>query len=158
LAAGGKYVLVVWPEHCLVGSWGHNIHADVKKALDAWTRKKLKTVNVVIKGTNPGTEHYSAVRAEVPDPQDASTEINTDLIASLSRADRIFVAGEALSHCVASTVRDVVAVLPAGATEKVVLLTDCASSVGGFERLGRDFVAELAARGMRTATSTEIAL
>lgn len=153
LEANQKYLLVVWPEHCLIGSWGHNVHGAVKGAVDRWARKNLKLANYVVKGTNPTTEHYSAVRAEVPDPNDPGTELNRQLIDALREADIVIIAGEALSHCVASTVRDIADALGPKGTEKLVLLTDCTSSVGGFEKLGTDFMADLKGRGMQTADS-----
>jgi nicotinamidase/pyrazinamidase len=152
LERGGKYVLVIWPEHCLIGSWGHNIHAAVKKELDAWARRRLTPVNVVIKGMNPTTEHYSAVRAEVPDPADDSTQVNASLVRSIAAADRVLVAGEALSHCVAATVRDLEAASP-GIARRMTLLTDAASPVAGFEPLGIAFLSELSAKGLSTSTT-----
>jgi nicotinamidase/pyrazinamidase len=155
LEAEGRYQLVVWPEHCLLGTWGHNIHAAVNAALDDWTRRNLRQVDFIVKGLNPKTEHYSAVRAEVPDPDDPSTLPNRRLADSLADADVIMVAGEALSHCVANTVRDLAELLGDDGVGKLVLLTDCTSPVGGFEGVGADFVRDLTARGMRTALSTD---
>lgn len=157
LAASGRYALVVWPEHCLIGHWGHNVHAELAAALDAWERERLQQVDYVLKGSNPGTEHYSAVRAEVPDPDDPATRLNATLIDRLAAAGSIVVAGEALSHCVANTVRDLADALGAEQVRKFVLLTDCTSPVGGFEALGKTFLEELAARGMRTARSADFA-
>jgi nicotinamidase-related amidase len=158
LERGKKYVLVIWPEHCLLGSWGHNIHPAVKAELDAWARRKLKPVAVVIKGLNPGTEHYSAARAEVPDPADPETQLNRKLVDAMGAADHVLVAGEALSHCVAATVRDIVEALPPDSARKVTLLTDAMSPVGGFEKLGADFLAEMRSRGMRASTTREASL
>jgi nicotinamidase-related amidase len=155
LEAAQRYALVVWPEHCLIGHWGHNIHTAVAQSLDAWARKKLEVVDYVTKGTNPFTEHYSAVQAEVPDPSDPDTLLNDRLIRMLSDADEVIIAGEALSHCVANTVRDIANNIGEDNIRKLVLLTDCCNSVGGFEQLGVDFVAEMQARGMKTARSTE---
>lgn len=155
LEAGGRYPLVIWPEHCLIGSWGHNVHAAVKAELDAWARNRLEVINYVTKGSNPMTEHYSAVQAEVPDPSDASTLLNTKLIRPLEQVDLIIIAGEALSHCVANTVRDIANNFGEDNIKKMVLLTDCTSSVTGFEGLGQDFIREMSARGMQLATSTD---
>ncbi len=155
LAAGRKYVLVVWPEHCLVGSWGHAIFPELREAIEGWSRTTLKAPQVIFKGLNPGTEHYSAVRAEVPDPSDPHTLANEDLIGALKGADRILVAGEALSHCVAATVRDLAGVIPA---YRFTLLANATSPVPGFENLGRAFVDELSAVGMESATTDEVAL
>lgn len=158
LQAAQRYALVVWPEHCLIGHWGHNVHAAVAQSLDAWARKKLDVADFVTKGSNPFTEHYSAVQAEVPDPSDPSTLLNSRLIRTLLDADVVIVAGEALSHCVANTVRDIGNNFGADNIAKLVLLSDCCHSVGGFEQLGRDFVAEMTARGMKTARSTDYML
>lgn len=157
LEKGGKYVLVIWPEHCLVGSWGHNIHAQVKHELDAWARKHLKPVDVVIKGLNPNTEHYSAVKAEVPDPADPETGVNQKFVRSIAAAGRVLVAGEALSHCVAATVRDLEQEQPTIA-RRMTLLTDATCPVGGFENLGQDFLRQLAAKGMALATTKDVPL
>ena len=155
LEQNARYVLVIWPEHCLIGQWGHNVHASVADALNNWARNRLEVVDYVTKGSNALTEHYSAVQAEVPDPTDASTMLNSRLIRTLAEADTILIAGEALSHCVASTVRDIADNFGEENIKKLVLLTDCTSSVGGFENLGVQFMADLTARGMRTALSTE---
>jgi len=39
--------------------------------------------------------------------------------------------------------------------KKFVLLTDCTSSVTGFEKQGEDFVKSMIAKGMRTSTSKD---
>jgi nicotinamidase/pyrazinamidase len=155
LAANSRHVLVIWPEHCLIGQWGHNIHSSVAYALNSWTRHKMAAVDYVIKGTNVFTEHYSAIQAEVPDPSDPTTTLNSVLIGALAKADNVIIAGEALSHCLASTVRDIVDNFGEEHIKKLVLLTDCTSSVSGFELLGTQFVAEMRFRGMQTALSTE---
>lgn len=157
LAERGRYQLIIWPEHCLIGGWGHNVQQELAQALAAWGRRELKAVNYVGKGTNPLTEHYSAIQAEVPDTADPHTLPDTGWIASLAQADLILVAGEALSHCVASTVRDLADQLGAAQVSKLVLLTDCASPVSGFEALGQSFIDEMVARGMRLARSDALA-
>jgi nicotinamidase-related amidase len=70
LEANGRYQLMVWPVHCEIGSWGHNVHADVRAAYGRWEEAGSSVAMKLIKGSNPWTEHYSAVMAEVPDPQD----------------------------------------------------------------------------------------
>lgn len=156
LAAGGRYPLLVWPEHCLIGSWGHNVHTRLAVALRGWARAACTQVAYVLKGTNPGTEHYSAVAAEVPDPADPDTAVNPRLLARLASAERILVAGQALSHCVAATVRDLVTQLGSEAAHRLTLLTDCTSPVGGFEAQGQAFIEELRAQGMQVARAEDI--
>lgn len=157
LAQKKRYALCVWPPHCLIGHPGHNVYEPLREALDGLERASphVPLVDYVTKGSNFMTEHYGAVQAEVPDPFDSSTGLNTRLIDALSGADRVFIAGEALSHCVANTVRDVANTFGEDNIKKLVLLEDCASSVGGFEQLGKDFVREMTARGMQVVSSAD---
>ena len=158
LALRGRYQLVVWPEHCLMGGWGHNVYAPLHDALSAWSRRTLRPVNYVMKGMNPGTEHYSAIRAEVPDDADAATQGNAPLVVRLHAADVVYVAGEALSHCVVSTVRDLIEAFGPAHVHKLVLLTDCMSPVPGFEAQAEAFLLEARAAGVRSMTTTECRL
>ncbi len=156
LEAGGRYPLCIWPEHCLIGSAGHNVAPELLAALNRWERQVYGLLDFVTKGSNIWTEHYSAVKADVPDPEDPSTQINKSLIKTLMEADLVFIAGEALSHCVANTVRDIANEFGDDSyVKKLVLITDASSSVTGFETLGADFVKEMTARGMQTATTTD---
>ncbi|MBL8484268.1 MAG: cysteine hydrolase [Rhodocyclaceae bacterium] len=157
LEARGRYTLMVWPVHCEIGSWGHNVHAAVLGACGEWESQRLRAMQTVFKGTNPGTEHYSALEAEVPLAADPGTQLNRPLIAALDRADRLLVAGEASSHCVKATVEHLLAHLPSGRTDKLVLLTDCMSPVSGFGAQAEAFLADARARGATLATSTELA-
>ena len=152
----GRYALVVWPEHCLIGHWGHNLHAAVADSLDRWSREQGKTVDYLFKGSNPFTEHYSALRAEVPDPADPATLASPGLLARMASAERVLVAGEALSHCVASTVRDLADALGPAWVKRLVLLSDASSPVAGFESLGRSFVDDMRSRGARFARCADL--
>ncbi|MBP8306175.1 MAG: cysteine hydrolase [Burkholderiaceae bacterium] len=156
LREAGRYALVVWPEHCLIGHWGHNLHGAVADSLDRWSRAQGKTVDYLFKGSNPFTEHYSALRAEVPDPADPATLPHAGLLGRLAAADRVLVAGEALSHCVASTVRDLAESLGPAWLRRVVLLGDASSSVAGFEALGQSFVDDIRSRGACTVSCADV--
>ena len=155
LEENNRYVLCIWPEHCIIGSWGHAIFPVVSDALRNWERDNFGVVDYVTKGSNVFTEHYSAVQADVPDPSDPTTTLNTRLLDILSNADIVAITGEALSHCVANTVNDIMENFGEENIKKLVLLTDTCSNVTGFDSLGEDFVREAVARGMQTSTSTE---
>ena len=152
LDARGRYTLMVWPVHCEIGSWGHNVHADVRAAYNEWEVQRLQVVSKVAKGSNLWTEHYSALQAEVPDPGDPHTLLNRPFLEALDRADLLIVAGEASSHCVKATTEDIVANLPGGRPERVLLLTDCMSPVVGFNAQHEGFLQDMRARGVRLAT------
>ena len=131
-----RYVLCIWPPHCLIGSPGHNVFEPFRNALNRWT-ENFAYVDYVTKGSNIRTEHYSAVLADVPDGNDPSTQINTNLLNTLQEADLILLAGLASSHCVKNTIEDIVTHFNADEAfcKKVVLLKDCMSPVPGFESL-----------------------
>lgn len=156
LEARGRYTLMVWPIHCEIGTWGNNVHADVQSACNAWEEKRLRTVKQVYKGANPWTEHYSAMQAEVPDAADPDTQLNQALIAELDRADVLLIGGEASSHCVKATTEHIVDNLPSGRLDRVILLTDCMSPVGGFEAQAEAFLADMRSRGVQLATSADV--
>lgn len=150
LEARGRYTLMVWPVHCEIGTWGHNVHADLRAAYNVWEEQQLAVVQKVVKGTNPWTEHYSAVLAEVPDDSDPATQTNWDLIRGLEAADLILIGGEAGSHCVKATTEHIVAQLKAP-LNRVVLLIDAMSPVAGFEAQQQAFVADMQAKGVQCA-------
>lgn len=156
LEARGRYTLMVWPVHCEIGSWGHGVHPALRAAYNDWEVRELKVVRKVTKGANLWTEHYSALQAEVPDPADPATLPDQALLAALDRTGQLIIAGEASSHCVKATTEDLADLLPGGAPERLVLLTDCMSPVSGFERQHDDFLRGMAARGARLATSAEL--
>jgi len=155
LEASGRYPHCIWPPHCLIGSWGHSIYPALYEALQVW-EDSFASVDFVTKGSNIYTEHFSAVKAEVPDPEDPTTQINTTFVDTLEKADIILLAGEALSHCLANTVRDTVSAFsdPKYA-EKLHLLTDASSNVPGFNQLGEDFVKDMVAKGVKTTTTVD---
>jgi nicotinamidase/pyrazinamidase len=153
LAEGGKFPLVIWPPHCLIGTWGHNVVPRLSQAINSWESVRCLNVNYIHKGSNMLTEHYSAIEADVKVESDPSTSLNIDLLAKLNTAKTILVAGEASSHCVANTVRDIVKNVPT-MIKKIVLLEDAMSPVRGFEAAGRTFLEEMKALGVRTSTTT----
>ena len=153
LAQHGRYPLCIWPPHCLIGSRGHAVQPVLFEALVNW-EGDYNVVDYIEKGSNLYTEHYSAIKADVPDPGDPSTQLNTRLVSALASADVVAVAGEAGSHCVANTVRDLADSFGDDSlVSKIALLQDAVSPVGGFGDYQNSFVAELTARGM-TLSST----
>lgn len=158
----GNYPLMVWPEHCIIGTRGHNVQPELAQALADWERKNFANVGYVTKGTNTFTEHYGALQAEVPDPQDPGTALNTGFLTMLQQADIVLLSGEALSHCVKSTVDQIVANIGASEVSKFRILTDCTSPVpavpGGpdFPAIAADWLQDMERRGMQLVTSTDV--
>lgn len=155
LEASGKYTLMVWPTHCVLGTWGHAMPQVFTDALAAWEVRTQKPVLKVLKGLNPMTEQYSAVRAEVPVAEDASTQTNAALLAAVTPTvgDTLYVAGEALSHCVRATMLDMLQSLSVEQRARIVLLQDCMSAVPGFEAQAEEFLMAASRQGVRLETA-----
>lgn len=155
LEKNGRYPLCIWPPHCLIGSWGHGVYQPLYEKLTEW-EKGFAMIDYVTKGSNLYTEHYSAVTADVPDPEDPSTQINTRLIETLQNADIIAIAGEAGSHCLANTVRDIANEFGDDSyVKKMILLGDGTSPVPMFEKFQEDFIKEMTGRGMQISNTVE---
>ena len=156
LAKNKRYPHCIWPPHTLIGTPGHNVVASLMEALLEWCKTNFRTIEFVTKGSNPFVEHFSAVQAEVPDPDDPTTQLNTQFIQNVMEGDEILLAGEARSHCLANTVRDMANSFGDDSfIAKCVLLSDACSDVPGFEKYGEDFIKEMTARGMKLSTTVE---
>lgn len=156
LEAAGRYEHMVWPIHCEIGTWGNNVHEDVRRAYNAWEEARAGQVAKVVKGTNPWTEHYSAIKAEVPIDSDEDTQLNAPFIEQLRQADRILICGEAGSHCVKATTEHIVENFAAADLGKLVLLSDCMSPVAGFEAQHADFIKRMRQLGVEVARAEDV--
>lgn len=154
LQDNNRYALCIWPPHCMIGTFGHNVVQPLANILLNW-EKKHGWINYVTKGSNMFTEHYSAVCADVPDPEDPTTDINRQLIEILEQADIIAIAGEAKSHCVANTIRDIANEFGEENVKKMVLLEDAMSNVPSFEKLGDDFINDMKNMGVSISNTND---
>lgn len=134
LTEGGKYPLLIWPYHAMLGSIGHALVSAVEEALFFHSLARNSQPRFEIKGDNPLTEHYSALHPEVLAGPDGAViaEKNAPLIDKLLGFDAVIIAGQAKSHCVAWTIHDLLTEVSAqdpGLVKKVYLLEDCTSPV-----------------------------
>jgi len=155
LEDGGRYPLVIWPYHCLIGTPGWNVNPDIMKAILDWEKLTFRMYNPITKGSNFKTEHYSAVKAEVEVPEDPTTHLNQKgIIEPLENADIIAIAGQARSHCVANTVRDIMANFSDPVfIKKLYILQDAMSDVPTFEHLGDTFFDDFEKAGGNITTT-----
>ena len=127
---------MIWPYHCITGSKGAAIVKPIEDALRTWSKKHKRDVFYVLKGMNNKTEMYSALKAEVIDPEDPRTQINMPIINFLKTHNKVFVGGQAKTHCVYETVKDLVSYWNCGRDtldSKIILLEDTTNNVPGFE-------------------------
>lgn len=143
LERAGKYRLYLWPPHCLLGGEGHALAGAIQEARLFHALARTAESSVEVKGGNPLTENYSVFRPEVVTRFDGKPldQKNTAFVERLLTSDVIAIAGQADSHCVASTIRDLVteiAAMDPKLAQKVYVMTDCMSAVaipdgkGGF--------------------------
>jgi nicotinamidase-related amidase len=166
LAESGKYPLVVWPYHSMLGGIGHAMVSLVEEAVFFHSIARQAPTRLEIKGRHPLTENYSALRPEVSEDEGGRplAVATSDLVEHLLAFDEILVAGEAKSHCVAWTVDDLLTEIEArdpALAQRVVLLDDCATpvvvpGVVDFTDAAEAAYARFAAAGMRRARSTEL--
>ncbi len=165
LTEGGKYPLLVWPYHAMLGGIGHAIVSAVEEAVFFHSLARYSQPRFEIKGNNPLTENYSVLHPEVMTGPDGEpiAEKNEALVDELLGFDALIVAGQAKSHCVAWTVHDLLSEIEARdpkLAQKVYLLDDCSSPVvvpGGvdFTEQAEEAYRRFAAAGMRIVRSTE---
>src|SRR5262249_35675671 len=134
LSEGGKYLLMIWPYHAMLGGIGHALVPAVEEAIFFHTIARSAPAVFVQTGNNPLWENYSALKPEVLEGADGRpiAAKNAALIDRLLAFDRVIVAGQAKSHCVAWTVDDLLTEIRSrdeGLAGKVYLLEDCTSPV-----------------------------
>jgi nicotinamidase-related amidase len=134
LAKGGRYILYLWPPHCLLGGDGHSLAGVLQEArlFHAYTRAARNGMEV--KGDHPLTENYSVLSPEVLLRFDGSplAHRNEALVDELLGVDALIVAGQAASHCVKNTLDDLLLVArqrDPRLARKVYVLRDAMSSV-----------------------------
>jgi nicotinamidase-related amidase len=130
----GKYPLMVWPYHAMLGGIGHALVSAVEEALFFHSVARNVQTRFQIKGGNPLTEHYSVLHPEVREGPDGEPIAETDggFLRRLLDFDLVIIAGQAKSHCVAWTIADLLEEVRARdpkLVEKVYLLEDCTSPV-----------------------------
>jgi nicotinamidase-related amidase len=143
LEKAGKYKLYLWPSHCLLGSDGHALVGLIHEARLFHSFVRGAQTWVEVKGGNPLTENYSVLRPEVLMRHDGQplAQRNTLFLKTLLTANAVVIAGQAASHCVKSSIDDLLTEIvtqDASLARKVYVLTDCMSAVtvpdghGGF--------------------------
>lgn len=161
----GKFPLLVWPYHAMRSGIGHALVSAVGEAVFFHTVARSRQAWFEVKGSNPLTEHYSALGPEVLEDPDGRKigEENSALVRNLVDFDAVLIAGQAKSHCVNWTVRDLLDEIRDRDEElarKVYLMEDCTSPVvipdgPDFTRRADEAFAAFEEAGMNVVRSTE---
>ncbi len=151
----GEFQHFIWPEHCLIGTRGAALVDTLAEAVREWTHHTHQNYVVVVKGEHTLAEHFGVFRAQIPVPGVAKTELNQPLLDDLAQYDELWIAGEARSHCVATSLKQILRFAP-DLAPKTVLLTDCTSDVTGLGHLADPIYTEARERGVRFITSIDL--
>lgn len=170
LEAAGKYVLTVWPYHTLLGGLTHALVPAMMEASIFHGMVRLNQTHFETKGTHSMTENYSVLSPEVRElggqPVGA---FNAPFFKVLMEYDRVYVFGEAKSHCVLSTIADLQQEIQAtdkSLMDKVYILEDAMSPVPppplnplppelDFPKIGDKAIADFKAAGMHVVRTTD---
>lgn len=153
----GAFRHFIWPEHCLAGSKGAALDDTILEAILAWSHHMGKDYNTVVKGLNPLTEHFGVFKAQVPVSGDSQTDLNQPFLSELATFDRILIAGEARSHCVATSVQQILDYAPL-LTSRITLLTDCMSDVPNWGYLADPIYENAKKNGMIFSNARDLVL
>ncbi|TAE14891.1 MAG: nicotinamidase [Bacteroidetes bacterium] len=156
LESQGEFPHLIWPEHCLIGSKGASLDEQLMEALKAWTRKG-KYYQAVTKGTYPLTEHFGIFMAQIPVADRPETQLNQSLIKTLENYQNVYLAGEAKSHCVATSLKQAIKYAP-NLANKITVIADCMSDVPNMGFLGDPIYQEARNLGIRFTDSQSIQL
>jgi nicotinamidase/pyrazinamidase len=153
--------LMIWPYHTMEGSLGHMLVAPISEAIAWHSAARHIQPTYIVKGLTPRTEFYGIFGAEVPDPNDPKSSLNISLLDAVMKHDKVYIAGEAKSHCVLETERQLVNRFgnQPEMLKKLHFLRDCTSSVQhpsiDFDALAEAELAEMERRGVQMVLSTD---
>lgn len=160
LAQKAKKDLMIWPHHTMEGTLGHMLVAPISEAIAWHSGARSTQPTYVVKGRTIRTEYYGIFGAEVPDPEDPESGLNVTLLDAVMKHDKIYIAGEAKSHCVLETERQLIARFgnQPEILKRLHFLTDCTSSVKhpavDFDALAEQELAQMQRQGVQIIQST----
>jgi len=156
-----KKELMIWPYHTLIGTPGHSLTPALYEAIAYHSGARQTQPVFLEKGTIPTTEYYSMLEPEVKVPDHPMGSLNVSFLNMLSTYDRIYIAGEAKSHCVLETVTSIMRYFAdrPPVVDKFRILQDCMSSVAhptiDFDSLANRTFNHFAMQGLQMVKSSE---
>ncbi len=133
----GGLTQVLWPVHCVQGTWGADFHPELKN--EKWAK-------IFPKGKHPEVDSYSGFF-------DNAKRGDTGLADYLKSQDisQVFIGGLALDYCVKFTALDAIAL-----GFETFLITDATRAVNLSPKDGNLALSELEARGVKLITSKDL--
>lgn len=127
----GKKQLCIWPYHCIKGTDGFTLENEFAKMVYFHSVARKSVNHMINKGEDPYSEMYGIIKPEFSQ----KNFINTPVLTAIEKYDEIYVVGEAASHCLMESVKQIAehfANRP-DVTQKITILEDCTSPITGYE-------------------------
>ncbi len=168
LEKANKGGVFLWPYHCLIGTSGWNLDPQLMQMVHFHSAARNVEPIIGFKGTDKFSEMYGVLEPEY-NPRNIVTKALLDAIASFDNStgelnkfiwDKIIIGGEAGSHCLAESVRQILKrfVNYPDIIQRIYILKDCTSAVGGFEKQMNDAFDEFQRMGVNIVNSTDLIL
>ena len=131
LDARGKKVLVIWPKHTMIGTWGHSVAPVLMEAIFWHSAARNTQPTFLTKGDVAHVERYGAFAPEVEYPKHPKGGTDTAILDAIGRYDRTWWAGEAETHCVVESQKQAVDYFASQpeVLENMFFLMDCTSPI-----------------------------
>lgn len=153
----GKKQLCIWPYHCIQGTHGAALEGQFSNILHFHSIARNAKIEKIVKGQNPLSEMYGIIKPEYA----VMDEGNDEFLQSLKSYDTIIIAGEAKSHCVLESVKQIIEHYKddRSITTRIYLLNDCMSSIPGYEEETEDAFQQLKkAYGVHIVNAADLVL
>lgn len=151
------FTLTIWPYHCRAYFGGAAIETETAKMIAFHSAYRDSEPVFFCKGMDPHTEMYGVIKGEY----DENGFVNQDVLNVFEELQKIYLAGEAGSHCFIRSIQQIVerfANRP-DILKKMVVLEDCTSPIQGYEQYMQDAFEELKQEyGIQFVTSTDVVL
>ena len=134
-----KKQLCIWPYHCIDGEGGSSLENEFAKIVYFHSLARNTANHMIRKGEDPYSEMYGIIKPEYSQ----NNWMNTPILNAIKNYDEIYVAGEAASHCLMESVKQIAEYFAncPKILKKITILEDCTSPIPGYEnRSSKPFI------------------
>jgi nicotinamidase-related amidase len=167
LDENGKVGVLVWPLHCIVGTKGFNLENQFAAMVHFHSAVRRSRPQFIFKGTDIYSEQYGIIEPCYNPTNTCNWQV-LNAIANIqsngnaaANYDKVIIAGEAASHCVLESTEQILRHFAGrqDILDRIIVLEDCTTPVGGFEKQAADGLAALQAKyGIKVMKSTDVVL
>jgi nicotinamidase-related amidase len=151
----------IWPIHCTAGTLGSAMVDVLAVALSIHSIVRKANPKSIIKGQNSRTEHYGIFKAEVVDPEDCKTKLNTYRLQQIAGYDLSYWFGQEKNHCVRRSLEQYIGWCEKNQSEaigRMRYVEDCTSLLQlgpEYEKDAENSVKSMVQKGMVVVRSTD---